>query len=170
MLLTLQIATPFLVSIAWALSLAHALELPGKLRLSKEAYNAMQAIYYPGFTIGAGVGEAGGILATVVLLLATGTSSAAFTLTAVALVGLLAMHATYWIVTHPVNKFWIRDQKMSGLGAGFFSVGKRGRDVAANADPNAVWRALRNKWEWSHVIRAAFAGIALLCLIVAAAQ
>ena len=37
MLLVLQVATIFLVSIAWALALLHALELPGKLRLSQEA-------------------------------------------------------------------------------------------------------------------------------------
>ena len=169
MLLILQVATTFLVSIAWALALSHALELPGKLRLSQQAYIAMQPIYYPGFTIGAGVGEAGGILATAVLLLMTSRPSAEFSLTLVALLALLAMHATYWIMTHPVNKFWIRDQEMTGLGAGFFGVGRRGRDIATNADPNEVWHALRNRWEYSHVIRAAFAGIALLCLIVAAA-
>ena len=169
MLLVLQVATIFLVSIAWALALSHALELPGKLRLSQEAYIATQPIYYPGFTIGAGVGEAGGILATAVLLLATNRPSAEFTLTLVALVALLAMHAAYWIITHPVNKFWIRDQNLTGLGAGFFGVGKRGRDTATNANPNEVWRALRNRWEYSHVLRAALAGMALLCLIVAAA-
>jgi hypothetical protein len=37
-------------------ALAHALELPGKLRLAKDAYFAVQPIYYPGFTI---VGVAG---------------------------------------------------------------------------------------------------------------
>jgi hypothetical protein len=57
MFFALQVATVFLVSIAMALSLAHALELPGKLRLDKEAYLTVQPIYYPGFTIGGGVGE-----------------------------------------------------------------------------------------------------------------
>jgi hypothetical protein len=38
--------------VAMALTLAHALELPGKMRLTKEIYFAMQPIYYPGFTIG----------------------------------------------------------------------------------------------------------------------
>lgn len=40
MFLTLQILAVVLVSVAMALALAHALELPGKLRLSKEAYLA----------------------------------------------------------------------------------------------------------------------------------
>ena len=47
MLMILQVATVFLVSIAWAQALAHALELPGKLRLGKDAYIAVQTIYYP---------------------------------------------------------------------------------------------------------------------------
>lgn len=47
MLSFLQIATILLVAIAMALSLAHALEFPGKLRLSKENYLAVQPIYYP---------------------------------------------------------------------------------------------------------------------------
>jgi hypothetical protein len=41
-----------LAAVTMALSLAHALELPGKLRLGKEQYLAVQPIYYPGFTIG----------------------------------------------------------------------------------------------------------------------
>ena len=46
----LQVATVLLVTLALVPSLAHALELPGKLRLDKAAYLAVQPIYYPGFT------------------------------------------------------------------------------------------------------------------------
>jgi hypothetical protein len=35
---------------AMAMGLAQALELPGKPRLPKETYLAVQPIYYPGFT------------------------------------------------------------------------------------------------------------------------
>ena len=45
---TLQILAVFLVALAMALALAHALEMPGKLRLDKEIYKAVQTIYYPG--------------------------------------------------------------------------------------------------------------------------
>ncbi|MFL6929157.1 MAG: hypothetical protein ACJ8FK_04545 [Xanthobacteraceae bacterium] len=45
MLLVLQIVTATLVSIAMALALAHALELPGKLRLTEQTYRAVQTIY-----------------------------------------------------------------------------------------------------------------------------
>ncbi|MBB4274373.1 hypothetical protein [Rhizobium mongolense] len=46
----LEILTVLIVAVAMALALAHALELPGKMRLSKEQYLAVQPIYYPGFT------------------------------------------------------------------------------------------------------------------------
>jgi hypothetical protein len=167
MLLALQIVATFLTSIGWALSLAHALEMPGKLRLDRDAYVGTQSIYYPGFTIGAAFGEFGAILVTLALVIAGGTSSPAFGWNLSALVALLARHATSWIVTHPVNKFWVRGQKLGGLGAGFFGVGKRGKDIAATANTDEVWASLRDRWEYSHVARAVFAGIALICLIVA---
>jgi hypothetical protein len=44
----LQVLAVLLVAVAMSLALAHALELPGKMRLSKEAYYAMQPIYDPG--------------------------------------------------------------------------------------------------------------------------
>ncbi len=103
MFLTLQVLAVVLVSVAMALALAHALELPGKLRLSKAAYLSTQPIYYPGFTIGGMVGEAGGLLTTLLLVLAMPAGTAEFWLTLGTFVVLLAMHAAYWVLTHPVN-------------------------------------------------------------------
>ena len=76
----LQILTVVLVSVAMALSLAHALELPGKMRLSKETYCVIQPIYYPGFTIG-GISEPVGIILTVILLFLMPLGSVDFWLT-----------------------------------------------------------------------------------------
>src|SRR5918996_4492989 len=112
----LQVLTVILVAVAMALSLAHALELPGKMRLTKEVYYAMQPVYYPGFTIGGGIGEAGGMIATIILLILTPFGDADFSLTLVAALGLVGMQAVYWLFTHPVNKFWVQDEKLSGLG------------------------------------------------------
>jgi len=42
MLLVLQVVTVFLASVAMSLALAHVLELPGKMRLNKETYIAVQ--------------------------------------------------------------------------------------------------------------------------------
>ncbi len=65
-----------LVATKFGMSLAHVLELPGKLRLDEATYKAVQAIYYPGFTIAGFVGEFGGMVALAVLLYMTpyGTS------------------------------------------------------------------------------------------------
>ena len=59
MLQVLEVVTVFLAAVAMSLALAHALELPGKLRLDKDTYVAVQSIYYPGFTYG-GLGEGTG--------------------------------------------------------------------------------------------------------------
>jgi hypothetical protein len=169
MLLILKVVAVFCVSIAWAQSLAHALELPGKLRLDRDAYVATQAIYYPGFTIAAGFGEGLGMVVTFALLMLTGIGSPAFAWTLVAFLALVAMHGLYWVVTHPVNKFWLKDQDLKGLGASFFAVGGRRPDVHADADPEQLWRTLRDRWEYSHVARAVLAGVALVALTTAVA-
>jgi len=51
------------------------------------------------------MGEACGTIATIILLYMTLRMSAEFWLTLVALLGLVAMRAVYWLFTHPVNKF-----------------------------------------------------------------
>jgi hypothetical protein len=161
---TLQVVTVLLVAVAMALSLAHALELPGKLRLSRETYLAVQPIYFPGFTVGGAVGEAGGLIATFTLLLATPGGSRAFWLTLSAFVALLVMHATYWLVTHPVNNFWLQGSNLKGFGARFFSFDPLQRKARTGA---LDWTALRDRWEYSHVLRSVL-GLASLGLLVAA--
>jgi hypothetical protein len=163
MLVAFQIATLLLVSIAMAMSVGHALEMPGKMRLEKDAYLTVQPIYYPGFTIAAGFGEFGGMLATAALLVVT-PQGPAFQLTAAALALLILAHIVYWLVTHPTNRFWLKDQKLAGAGATFFDVGKR------DAEHEPDWKVARKRWEYSHVARAVlhFAGVALLAAAIAA--
>jgi len=161
-----QIAAVVFVAIAMALSLAHALELPGKLRLSKEQYLAVQQIYYPGFTFGGGAEP----LAIIALLVLTFTTSAfgPFWLTAGALVALVAAHAVYWIMTHPVNKFWLQDLELKGAGQTFFGHDPlRRRSAADSAQPD--WQVLRDRWENSHVIRAVLSGLSFVLLVTAVA-
>ena len=158
----LQVLTVILVAVAMALALAHALELPGKMRLTKDAYCAMQPIYYPGFTIGGGVGEAGGMISTIILLFLTPVRSADFWLTLVGLLGLIGMQAVYWLFTHPVNKFWLQDEKLSGFGSSFFSFGTSKEETRP-----VRWTELRDRWEYSHVVRAGFAFVSLLALLIA---
>lgn len=155
-----HVFTLLLVAIAMALSLAHALELPGKLRLSKETYLAVQEIYYPGFTYG-GISEIGGILALAVLLFLMPFAGARFWWVAGAFALLAMSHLTYWLVTHPVNGFWLKDMDLTGLGSAFFST--------AGAADGADWTRLRDVWECSHVARACFAGMSLVATATALA-
>ena len=157
----LQIVAILVVSVAMALALAHALELPGKLRLSREQYLAVQPIYYPGFTVG-GIAEPVALVLMLILLSSLPLHSAAFSLTAAALAALVAMHATYWLLTHPVNNFWLKDVKPTGLGARFFAAAPFDRP-----DDSSSWTRLRDQWEYSHVLRAGL-GLASLALLVAA--
>jgi hypothetical protein len=159
----LQVLTVLLVAVAMALALAHALELPGKLRLSKELYLAVQPIYYPGFTFG-GMAEPAGLAMVLLLLCLTPLRSAAFWLTAGALAALFAMHAAYWLVTHPVNNFWLKDFTPAAAGSRFFSFDPFRR----TDDPRIVeWTRLRDRWEYSHLLRAGL-GLTSLTLLVAA--
>jgi Domain of unknown function (DUF1772) len=164
----LQVLSVCLVAVAMSLALAHALELPGKMRLDRDTYTAMQPIYYPGFTVGAGVGEAGGIVVTFILLMATPRGSREFGWTLSAVVSLLAMHLAYWVFTHPVNRFWLRDVQLKGFGRGFFGLDPLKRS-ATGADGVDAWQRLRSRWEYSHVVRAALAGFGFVCLVIAVA-
>jgi hypothetical protein len=154
----LQVVTVLLVVVAVTTSLAHALELPGKMRLPKEIYLAVQQIYYPGFTI-AGIGEFGAIVATLVLTILT-PAGARFWLTLGAFLALVCAHAIYWLVTHPVNNFWLAGFALKGASKGFFAFGAAG----SRADD---WTVLRDRWEYSHVARALFAFLSLALLATA---
>jgi len=163
---TLEVVTVIVVSIAMALGVAHALELPGKLRLSKEQYLSVQRIYYPGFTYG-GLAEPIGLLLLLVLAIVTSAGNARFWLTIAAFVAFALMHATYWLVTHPVNNFWLKDSQPEQLAQRFFAFDPLRRiDRLRTAD----WTALRDRWEYSHVVRAALALVSLLLVVTAIAR
>lgn len=155
----LTILALLLVASKFATALAHVAEAPGKLRLDEAQYRATQTIYYPGFTLVGLVGEVGGMIALAALLFLAPAGGARFWWTAAALGFLAAGHATYWLMTHPVNKEWVRDVALSAPGSAFFSASER----AAQGD----WTALRDRWEWSHAVIAVFATLALVSIAVA---
>src|SRR5205823_4679824 len=145
MLTVLRALTVILVAVAMAPALAHALELPGKLRLTREVYVAVQRIYYPGFTM-AGVAEPVSALSAIALLLVTPRGTAAFWLTVVAVIGLVGMQLVYWIAVHPVNRAWLEGETLGGVSAGFFGLGGA-RGQASTRGPQ--WTALRDRWEYA---------------------
>ena len=114
-MLILEVITIFLVAIAMSMAVAHALEFPGKLRLDHKTYATVQTIYYPGFTV-AGVGEPLAAVAVLILLLILPGRGTAFWWVLSAFIALLLMHAVFWFVTQPTNRYWLRSQKLSRAG------------------------------------------------------
>jgi hypothetical protein len=145
-------------------ALAHAFEFPGKMRLNRDTYVAVQAIYYPGFTI-AGISEPLSLIAVIMLLSVTPPQTAAFWLTLVALFGLLGMQVVYWTLTHPANKFWLQSAggTLGNFGGSFFAFDPAGRSEEGEVD----WTKLRDRWEYSHIARAGLAFLSFLSLVLA---
>lgn len=163
MLPTLEIVTLILVAIAMVPAVAHAAELPGKLRLSKEAYFTVQQIYYPGFTI-AGLAEGFSMVAALALVVVMPRASAALGMALAALILLVMMHAIFWFVTQPVNKIWLKDMQLNEAGSAFFGAGGQVEESRAGD-----WTALRDRWEYSHVARAVLVTTAFVLLVCAVA-
>lgn len=166
-MLAFEVFTIFVAAVTMGLTLAHALEFPGKLRLDERTYMVVQTIYYPGFTVG-GIAEPAAAIATLILLLIMRDRSAQFWWLLVALIALAAMQAVFWSVTQPANRYWLKGQKLSKAGAKFFDTGRidaTDRSGAGEAD----WRHLRDRWEYSHITRAILAGVAFIAISIVAA-
>ena len=161
MVQVLQIAALFLVAAAWAFAFAHAAEMPGKMRLDRQTYLAVQTIYYPGFTIG-GASEPLALILLAVLLGLTPPASDAFWWTAFALAATAATHLIFWLVTQPVNRLWMQEQELGTAGTAFFATGA--------VPPGAGWKKLRDRWERSHLVRAGLMTLAFLAMTVAVTQ
>jgi hypothetical protein len=158
MLASFQILSLIALSVAMALALAHALEFPGKLRLSRADYERVQEIYYPGFTYG-GAGEGIGLLLLLLLLVLSWGGGMLFWLTLAAFLILLLMHGVYWVFIHPINSFWLKDFELRGFGARFF-----GTRAAGDLESLPDWTELRDRWEHAHIARAVLGLLALISL------
>jgi hypothetical protein len=158
MLRMVQVASLLLVAAAWAFTLAHAAEMPGKRRLDQATYLAVQRIYYPGYTVG-GASEPLAIIALVALAIAIGPNDPAFPGIAVALVAMIAGQVVFWFMTQPINRVWLKDEKLGSASAAFFGV--RGAGQAAD------WTSNRDRWEYSHLLRGGLFTIAMVALALA---
>ena len=160
MLDTLKVLTILAAALVLVGALAHALEYPGKRRLEIETYRLVQTIYYPGFTR-LGLAEPLSVLLAAVTALVAGIGTPAFwTLGAAALL-LAAVHGTYWLMTHPVNRHWLSGTQTSQADTTFFE----GR-APEPAEPD--WTRMRARWERSHLIRAALVAPAFVLTALAA--
>jgi hypothetical protein len=158
--LILKIAATLAVSVVMALSLAHALELPGKRRLTREQYLAVQRIYYPGFTIG-GAAEPLSIVLLVALLVWTPGRGAAFWLLLVSLAMLIIVQLLFWTMTQPVNRFWWEKTESGTTTQRLFGT--------VSGEPVPDWKVLRDRWELSHLLRAFAASVAMVLTVIAIA-
>ena len=156
----LEVLCVVLVAVGMGLSLAHALEFPGKLRLPEKEYMIVQSIYYPGFVIGGMFGEFGAILATAAVLIIMPFGSTESLLVLAGLLALVIGHIVYWVVIQPVNKVWLKTQELGPAGAAFFSAGR-------NALQDKSWTQLRKRWEYAHISRAVLAVAGLTAIATA---
>jgi hypothetical protein len=165
---TTQVLAIILVAIAMAPAIAHAFEFPGKKRLSKQAYVAVQSIYYPGFTL-LGFTEPAALTAVVMLLLLTPRGSEPFWLLLGAAGALFAMQSVYWVVIHPINKYWLEAAKRTPgrLAGTFFSHDPLNRGAIPVHSGEVEWTTLRDHWEYSHIARAALAFLSFLLVLLA---
>jgi hypothetical protein len=89
----------------------------------------------------------------------TRLATADFWLVLVALLGMIAAHATFWLVVQPVNRHWMagEDERITAkawLGGG------------SKLEGDTAWTVLRDRWEYGHVARAVMMTVSLLALVV----
>lgn len=105
------------------------------------------------------------MLATLGLLLAT-PKGPQFWFIFTALCGVAGTQAAFWLVTQPTNRVWLRNQQLGDAGARFFSFDQLKQQPEEN-NVSSEWRRLRDRWEYSHVIRAGLSVIALTSIVIA---
>jgi hypothetical protein len=121
--------------------MAHLLELPRKIDLSREAYLTVQQIYRGWSLLGIVVLAA--LLSTFILTILVRHQRTAFILTLVAFLCMAAAHVVFWTYTYPANQ-----------ATNNWTV------LPEN------WQALRTQWEYSHAIGAGLNLLALITLIL----
>ena len=139
MIRTMTAVALFLVDLTVVTSLAHALELPGKMRLTREQYLAVQTVYYPGFTY-AGAAEPLSIVALAVLLWLSPRFTMAFWLLALALAAGVLTHLLYWVLGGSGEQGLTQGEALSAPARQFFGATR----YAGRTD----WTSLRDRWEW----------------------
>jgi hypothetical protein len=129
------------VVLVLAPAMAHLLELPNKIGLSREDYLVVQQIY-SGWAL-LGIVVIGALLSTLILTIMVRRQSKIFSLTLIAFLCVVAAHAVFWIFTFPANQ----------LTSNWTVLPEN-------------WMALRAQWEYSHVAGAVLNLIAFIMLVL----
>jgi hypothetical protein len=130
----------FFVALALAPAMAHLLELPNKMTLSREEYLTVQQIYR-GWAL-LGIVIFGALFATLVLMILVRHNRRIFTLTLVAFLCIAGSLAVFFTFTYPTNQ-----------------VTSNWTHLPEN------WFELRRQWEYSHATGAGLYLIALIALL-----
>ena len=141
MVKTFQFLSLFFVALALGPSLAHLLELPNKIGLSRGDYLTVQQIY-SGWAL-LGIVVAGALITSLTLTFLVLGDRAAFTFALIAFVCIVAAQVVFWTYTYPAN-------------------------VATNNWTMLPdnWELLRRNWEYSHATGAVLNLIAMVSLIL----
>ena len=123
--------------------MAHLLELPNKIGLSREDYLVVQQIY-SGWAL-LGIVVFGALLSTLVLTLMVRRQPKVFALTLLAFLCVAGAHVVFWIFTFPANQ----------LTSNWTVLPEN-------------WMALRARWEYSHAAGAVLNLIAFIMLVLSA--
>jgi hypothetical protein len=130
-------------------AVAHALKLPGKVRLPKEL---LASVNLPR-------------LSPLRSCLVHSAWHRGF-LARTRCVARSSRHAAvYGIAIRPINKFWLHGKTLSAAGSRFFSFDPTSRKHDRSRQPYD-WSRLRDRWELSHLVRAV---LALVSLVLVAA-
>jgi len=137
---TVRFLALLFTALALVPAMAHLLELPNKINLSREVYLTVQQIYR-GWAL-LGVIVAGALLANLMLLIMVRAERKAFVLTLITFLCIVGTQMVFWTFTYPAN---------------------RATNNWTTLPEN--WLALRNQWEYSHAASAVLNLIGLVTLI-----
>jgi len=143
----LRFASLLSVALIFGLAFCHAMEIPGKLRLSGTEWLIVQQNLY--VTFGAPIGatiEVASIALTWVVVFLVRARRPAFAWTLAAAVCVTAGLAEWFLVVQPMNA------------------------VLGGWTPDALpadWTRVRDRWELGHVLHAGFFGLAFCALVIA---
>lgn len=139
-LMLVEFLAVVLTALALVPAMAHVMQLPNKLPMTREAYLIAQRVYR-GWNL-SGIVVVAALVATLVLLLSV--EGDAFVPALVAFLAIGATQVIFWSITNPVNRLtrnWTR----------------------APDD----WKRLRDRWEMSHAASAVLNFIAIVSVTVA---
>jgi hypothetical protein len=140
-LTTIRFISLLFTALSLGPALAHILELPNKIHLSREDYLTVQLIYR-GWALLAIV-IFGALISTLILTLMVRKTRKVFTLTLTGLLCIVGAQIVFWVFTYPANQETNNWTQMP-----------------------ANWPVLRNQWEYSHAAGAVPSLIAMIALIL----